>query len=78
MVNAMQGSPTFGGPPPQGGPAGFLGQQGSPMFPQQYPAPYTPVQTNGLDISAIMNLVIIMMVMMMMMRMMKGAMASAY
>jgi hypothetical protein len=61
----QQGAPAFS--PPGLGP-----QQGSPMFPQQMPSPYVPVQTNGIDINAIMNLMIIMIVMVMMMSMMKG------
>lgn len=36
----------------------------------------TTLQTNGLDISAIMNMMIMMMIVVMMMKMMTGAMAT--
>jgi hypothetical protein len=38
---------------------------------------YAPTQTTGIDINAIMNLMILMMVMGVMMNMMKGAMTAA-
>ena len=63
-MRILQSSPTFSSP-----------QQASPSFPSQYPAPYTPVQTGGFDISSIMELMMMMMVMGMMMSMMKGMFA---
>ena len=67
-MKVLQGAPKFqGGPGPQ---------QGSPMFPGQYPAPYSPVQASegGMSdmLNAIMPLIILMMMMGMMMPMMKG------
>jgi len=73
-MKVLQGAPKFtGGPGPQ---------QGSPVFPGQYPAPYSPVSaTTTTDMSEMLNsimpLIILMMMMGMMMPMMKGLTAQS-
>lgn len=71
-MKVLQGAPKFtSGPGPQ---------QGSPILPGQYPAPYSPVQTtNGIGgmLETIMPLIILMMMLGMMMPIMKGAMGQS-
>ena len=69
-MKVLQGAPKFTAPG-----VGAQPQQGSPVFPGQYPAPYSPVQTtDGLGgmLDTILPLIILMMVMGMMMPMMRG------
>jgi len=73
-MKVLQGAPKFTSGPQVGA------QQGSPVFPGQYPAPYSPVQTtNGVGgmLESIMPLIILMMMMGMMMPMMRGITAQS-